>query len=238
MSASAALITRAEPRRVFEAAVALVDIEGAISPAAFVKTTLFPYAAARLRSYVARHRFAPGVAALLEEARQLSGGDPVEALEAWQANDVEAKPLKTLQDWIWEEGYSEGAFAPEIFDDALAALRAWRAHGVPLYVYSSGSVKAQKLFFRYARAGDLRTLFSGHFDASIGPKTELESYLALSAEIGVAPAAILFLSDNPAELEAAASVGLQVGYVAKEVAAERRWPPIRDFGEIELIRRH
>jgi len=239
MSGAVGLLEReaVAEKRVYDAAVVLVDIEGTISPSAFVKTVLFPYAAARLRSYVVSRRFLPGVAAILEEARKLSGGDPVAALEAWQANDVKAKPLKTVQGWIWEEGYIEGAFAPPLFVDALDALRLWRSRGVPLYVYSSGSIAAQKLFFRYCREGDLRGLFSGHYDTSIGAKTEPDSYLAISERIGVAPGAILFLSDNAAELAAASAAGFEVGQVAKETAPDPRWPPIYDFGAIELVRR-
>jgi len=222
--------------QVFDAAAVLVDIEGTISSSDFVKGALFPYAAARLRDYVVKRRFEPGVAGLLEEARKLSVGDPIAALEDWQARDVKAKPLKTLQGWIWEEGYIEGAFAPPLFADALDALRRWRSLGVPLYVYSSGSVAAQILFFRYSSEGDLRSLFAGHYDASVGAKTEPESYRSISRGIGVAPGAILFLSDNAGEIAAASEAGFQVGHVTKETAPDRRWPPIRDFGEIELVR--
>jgi enolase-phosphatase E1 len=93
------------------------------------------------------------------------------------------------------------------------------------------------LFLRHTTVGDLRSLFAGHFDASIGAKTEFESYLAISSEIGVAPGAILFLSDDPSEIAAAFIAGFQVGQVTKEVLPDPRWPAIRDFAEIELVRR-
>jgi len=230
-------LDEAADKLVYDAGVVLVDVEGTICPSDFVENVLLPYAAARLRGYAVSRRFLPAVAAVLEEARQLSGGDPIAALEAWQADGVQTQPLKTLQGWIWTEGYIEGALSPPLFADALAALRRWRSHGVPLYVFSSGSLAAQKLFFRSSREGDLRGLFNGHYDTTVGAKTDPDSYREISESIGVATGAILFLSDSADEVAAASAAGFQIGHVAKETAPDRRWPTIRDFGEIELIRR-
>ena len=122
-----------------------------------------------------------------------------------------------------------------IFPDALDALKRWRAAGVRLYVYSSGSKKAQDLFFRHNEAGDLRRLFSDFFDTGVGPKTERGSYVAIGRAIGTQPDAILFLSDSAAELLAAESAGLQVAQAVKETSlAEPRWPAVADFSAIDI----
>ena len=42
--------------------------------------------------------------------------------------------------------------------DAVEHLRAWHAAGIDLYVYSSGSVYAQKLLFGHTEYGDLTPL--------------------------------------------------------------------------------
>jgi enolase-phosphatase E1 len=74
-------------------------------------------------------------------------------------------------------------------------LRAWRDEGKRLYVYSSGSVQAQELFFRHSEAGDLHALFDGFFDTEMGAKRDAASYRRIAEAIGVAPGEILFLSD-------------------------------------------
>jgi len=222
----------------FHVAAALVDIEGTISPLAFVKETLFPYAAERLRPYVEAHRDDPRVADLLVEVEELNGDDPLRALEKWQHHNIKVKPLKTLQGWIWAEGYAAGAFAPPLFEDALEALRRWRAQGLPLYVYSSGSLEAQELLFRHSAAGDVRGLFEDFYDTSVGSKLEAGSYLRIAAEIGVAPRDLLFLSDNPQELVAAELAGLQVAQVVKDAqASDARFAGVRDFGELVVTRK-
>jgi len=88
-------------------------------------------------------------------------------------------------------------------------LKGWHAAGLPLYVYSSGSVPAQKLFFGFSDAGDLSPLVSGWFDTEIGGKREADSYRRIVQAIGVPAGEILFLSDVVEELDAAREAGLQ-----------------------------
>jgi enolase-phosphatase E1 len=178
----------------------LTDIEGTTSSIAFVTETLFPYARARLRDYLAEH---PGAAE----------GVPVETLEQWIDEDRKEPVLKALQGQIWREGYEQGALKGHVYADAVVALRTWREEGRRLFVYSSGSVEAQKLLFRHSEAGDLTPLFDDYFDLTIGSKLESGSYTRIGEEIGEEVSAILFLSDNPQEIEAARSAGLQVQLV-------------------------
>jgi enolase-phosphatase E1 len=77
-----------------------------------------------------------------------------------------------------------------------------------LYVYSSGSIAAQKLFFGYSVFGDLLPWFRGHFDTTSGGKRDAESYRRIAAAIGVPASDILFLSDVEAELDAAREAGM------------------------------
>lgn len=223
------------PKATFAACILLVDIEGTLGPVAYVRDVLFPFAAARLTDFVAKHCAEPSVAAALLEAAELSGGDALRALEEWQRLDVKAKPLKTLQGRIWAEGYAEGAFSSPVFPDALAALRRWRRDGFPIYVYSSGSQEAQELYFAHSEVGDIRGLFSGFFDTSIGVKLAPASFLAIATTIGASPDDILFLSDNPAELVAGTEAGLQVAHVVKDSqGADPRFSTVRNFGDLHL----
>ncbi len=197
----------------------VTDIEGTTSSIAFVKDVLFPYAEARLKAFVAAHP--EKVADILDEVRAIEGkplstDESSEVLLGWSREDKKIGPLKTLQGMIWAEGYASGDIKGHIYPDSPAALRAWKAAGIPLYVYSSGSVAAQKLLFGHTRAGDLTPLFSGYFDTRIGVKLEAESYRRIAAEIGAAPARLLFLSDHPDEIAAAAAAGWQVQLVDRE----------------------
>ncbi len=206
----------------------LLDIEGTISPISFVRDVLFPYSALRLREFVSAHRSDLNVSEILGDAAALSDGrEPIDALVDWHAKDVKAPPLKKLQGLIWESGYRSGAIRSPVFADALAALRHWHAQGIPLFIYSSGSVQAQLLLFEFSEAGDLRPLFSGHFDTDIGPKVEASSYRTIAERIGTAPADIVFFSDHEKELAAARQAGLKPVHVLKDLA-----PSAPDFLEI------
>src|ERR687886_730874 len=81
-------------------------------------------------------------------------------------------------------------------DRVVAALRAWKAAGHELYVSSSGSVTAQRSWFRHSIEGDLLPLLSGHFDTTnAGPKRSADSYRKITALTGADPARTVFLSD-------------------------------------------
>jgi enolase-phosphatase E1 len=192
----------------------LTDIEGTTSSISFVKDVLFPYARRALPGFVREHGQEPEVRRWLDvvatEHGSICSDDViVETLQGWIDQDRKHTALKALQGMIWQAGYRDADFTAHIYPDAAPALREWHAQGYPLYVYSSGSVPAQKLFFGHSDAGDLTPLISGWFDTEIGGKREADSYRAIAERIGVAPADILFLSDVVEELEAAREAGLQ-----------------------------
>lgn len=194
----------------------LVDIEGTTSTIAFVHQVLFPYADEHLDAYVAAHRGDPEVARALLDAAELAGLEPdvddatvLAHLHAWIAQDRKATPLKTLQGLIWAEGYARSALRGHVYADAAAGLRRWREAGLRLYVYSSGSVEAQRVLFGNSHHGDLTPLFDGYFDTTTGPKREPASYAAIAGAIELAPADVVFLSDVDAELDAARAAGMQ-----------------------------
>ncbi|WP_411197651.1 acireductone synthase [Sphingomonas sp. C3-2] len=206
----------------------LTDIEGTTSSIAFVTDTLFPYARTRLADYVAAHP--AETAPLLDAVRAEEAGDPVETLLRWIDEDRKATPLKTLQGLIWAEGYADGTLKGHVYPDAVDALRRWHAQGLALYVYSSGSIAAQKLIFGYSNAGDLTPLFSGYFDTSSGPKRDAQSYRHIAGEIGLPAAEILFLSDNAQEIAAARAAGMQVLHIDRDGGSG----DIASFAGIEL----
>jgi enolase-phosphatase E1 len=216
----------------------LTDIEGTTSSLSFVKDVLFPYSRAHLPDFVRAHRTDPDVRKILDDVLTGDGPDDESAIAElirWIDQDRKATPLKSLQGMIWETGYRNGDFTGHVYGDAVAALRDWHARGIPLYVYSSGSVKAQQLLFGHSDAGDLTPLFSGYFDTAVGGKKEAASYRRIAESIGLPPGDILFLSDIKEELDAARAAGFATYWLVRAGAGDGTSHPVaRDFTEIEL----
>jgi enolase-phosphatase E1 len=221
----------------------LTDIEGTTSSIAFVKDVLFPYSRERLPAFVAAHAAEPEVRRWLRETAREAGVPEadrdaiVAALLRWLAEDRKATPLKAVQGMIWREGYETGAYRAHMYPEVAAKLREWKARGLRLYVYSSGSVAAQKLFFAHSEAGDLTSLFDGYFDTEIGGKREADSYKRIVSTMGVPAGQVLFLSDIAAELDAARASGLRTTQVCRppEICAQAgAHPCVADFDGIVI----
>ncbi len=206
----------------------LTDIEGTTSSISFVADVLFPYARARLADYCAVHP--AEVAPILAEVEALEPGDPIATMQRWIDEDRKITPLKTLQGMIWDGGFREGAFKGHVYPDAVAGLRRWHAAGLKLYVFSSGSIAAQKLIFGFSEASDLTPLFSGYFDTTTGPKREAIAYERIAWSIELAPEEALFLSDVAAETDAAKAAGMRALLIDREGDAG----DISSFDEIML----
>ena len=188
----------------------LTDIEGTTTPIAFVRDTLFPFARARLTRLLDECSDEPAVASELADVARLAPGiPPLDALLGWMDHDAKVTPLKALQGIIWADGYANGVLRGELYPDVAPNLRRWAVGGVRLFVYSSGSVAAQRQIFGHSSDGDLTALFAGFFDTRVGPKREPASYDRIAISIGVPTAEVLFLSDLEAELDAAAAAGLR-----------------------------
>ncbi|WP_420429641.1 acireductone synthase [Algiphilus sp.] len=218
----------------------VTDIEGTTSSIAFVHDTLFPYARERMVEYLRGHWHDAAVRVHVEEVvREAACADTPEAVGAellrWMDADRKATPLKALQGNIWAEGYADGSLHGHVYPDTPEYLRRWARAGLALYVYSSGSVAAQKLIFGHSLAGDLCPLFSGYFDTTIGGKKESASYQCIVDAVGCPAADILFLSDVGAELDAAAAVGLQTCQLVRDAAVERAvaHPQAEDFAAVD-----
>jgi enolase-phosphatase E1 len=217
----------------------LTDIEGTTTSLSFVKDVLFPYAREHIQDFVHSHRSQSEVRTLLDDVkrevgRELSDIEISTQLVRWIDEDKKITPLKALQGMIWEAGYRHGDFTGHVYEDAVRNLRRWHEKGIALYVFSSGSVQAQRLIFGYSDHGDLTPFFSGYFDTTIGTKRDVDSYKKIAAAISLDPLKILFLSDVKEELDAARTAGMQTIWLVREgmIDARASHMQIRNFDAI------
>lgn len=196
--------------------VYLLDIEGTTTPIDFVTRTLFPYARQRLAAFP----LSPDDQALLREERAADAAykgpdDDVAYLYFLMDEDRKSTALKSIQGKIWAQGYAAGELQGEVYPDVIPAIRRWRAGGARVYIYSSGSVLAQKLIFGHLPEGGILDLLDGHFDTNVGPKREAASYERIAKEIGVDSGQVCFYSDIQAEVDAAEAAGMQTRLIAR-----------------------
>jgi enolase-phosphatase E1 len=199
----------------------LFDIEGTLASMAVVHELLFPYARRQLASFLHDHGHEPAVREALEQVRtdaaeSLPQAPPptgltaiIEHLEHLMDQDAKTTGLKQLQGLIWEQGFLSGQLQVALFPDCLPRLQAWKQAGRKLFIYSSGSVHAQKLFFRHTEQGDLTPLWSGFFDTTTGNKRQAASYHRIAEQLGFPTEQVTFFSDVAAELDAAQQAGMR-----------------------------
>jgi enolase-phosphatase E1 len=204
----------------------VTDIEGTTTSLSFVKDTLFPYARTHIADFVRNHVQESTVKVLLEDVCQVVGEkltteQIITQLLDWIDQDKKVTPLKSLQGLIWEAGYQKGDFVGHLYQDTAENLKKWHSQGLVLYVYSSGSVHAQKLLFAHTDFGDLTPLFSGYFDTHIGGKQQALSYKHIAESIGLPAEQLLFLSDISEELNAAKSAGFTTVQLVRDTPLDK-----------------
>lgn len=197
------------------------DVEGTICPISFVKDVLYPYSTSKVRELAKKVRFPveQGEEQGDEFKRHLSQfpgdvlGDEdalLDHIDGLVKNDVKASYWKGLQGYLWRFGYECGEIKAPLFRDVYKWLPVLKER-YDLYIYSSGSVAAQKLLLSHCDHDvdrDLTALITGHFDTTnAGPKTHVDSYRAIQSKLGLQPSEILFLSDNHLEIQAARDAG-------------------------------
>jgi enolase-phosphatase E1 len=135
------------------------------------------------------------------------------------SRDLKIPYLKSLQGYLWLRGYESGEIRCPLFPDIHPALVSWHKASIPIIIYSSGSVPAQKLLFQYTNSvpdANLRGLISDYFDTvNAGMKMEKASYEKIAKTRKEVVGKWLFLSDNVKEVEAAKEAGMQAFVVMR-----------------------
>ncbi len=193
----------------------LLDIEGTTTPIAFVHEVLFSYARNHAKEFLANRVDAEDIARLREEqTADLNNGEqppmPLDAYVEWLiARDHKSTGLKSLQGKIWRQGYADGSLKSQVYADVAPAFARWRARGLGISIFSSGSVLAQQLLFAHTDAGDLTKFIDQYFDTNVGKKGEAASYRRIAEALNLRTEEVLFISDVVAELDAANEAGMQ-----------------------------
>jgi len=220
----------------------LTDIEGTTTSLSFVKEVLFPYARAHIANYVREHAHVPEVAAQrqwvsAEVGRELSIEACITQLCQWIDEDKKITSLKALQGMVWQAGYQNGDYTGHLYEDAYEYLKKWHEAGIKLYVFSSGSVYAQKLLFAHTQFGDLTSWFSGYFDTNVGDKRSSESYRSIAHQIACPAQEMVFLSDIQEELDAAKQATMQTYWLVREgqISPNARHQQVADFHSLDKL---
>lgn len=220
----------------------LTDIEGTTSSISFVHEVLFPYAKQHVQAYLEANQNDPAVMQIVADVKAVAGtpdadlNQVIATLRLWMDQDKKITPLKALQGMMWKEGYDQGELQGHVYEDAYQQLTQWKAQDLSLYIYSSGSVQAQKLIFAHTAFGDMTPLFSGYFDTKVGGKKESASYLAIAKQISLDPQDVLFLSDSLDELNAASAAGMATILLCREgttATADCPHSSVTTFNEIQ-----
>ena len=231
----------------------LLDIEGTTTPIAFVHDVLFSYARAHasefLKNNISSDEVRADVALLYEDHALdvVNYQEPptlTEEIESladyieWLIDqDRKSTGLKSLQGKIWRQGYLDGGLKSQVFADVAPALERWRAAGLSVSIFSSGSVLAQQLLFAHTDAGDLTSFIDNYFDTNTGKKGEAESYLQIAEEMGLEPSEIVFISDVVDELDAAEEAGIKTLLsvrVGNPIQPATHHQAINSFDEVNL----
>jgi len=230
----------------------LLDIEGTTTPIDFVHQTLFPVARRRMVEFV-KENFSSLTGEIkslkIEHENDYAEGfyekEFDETALASIANylkfliDVDRKStaLKSIQGKIWKAAYEAGELKSEVFADVPRAFERWREQGKTIAIYSSGSVLAQTLIFKYSNCGDLTAFIAEYFDTYVGGKKETVSYQKIAAALNFPAAKIIFVSDVAAELDAAKAAGLRTILAMREgnapLGGETAHLTVKSFDEIE-----
>ena len=223
--------------------VALLDIEGTTTPISFVRDTLFAYARAHLEGFLSARGAEPESRLAISRlsVERLNDDDSAPTSPASYARwlmdrDRKSPALKQLQGLIWEQGYKAGELRGLVWDDVPRAMERWRASGLRIAIYSSGSELAQRRLFESVSTGDLTPLIERFFDTAVGGKMQPASYDRIAAELDVTAADVTFISDVTAELAAARDAGCHAVLYVREGNAPQpeaaQYPAITTFDEL------
>ena len=165
--------------------VVLLDIEGTTTPIVFVTEVLFPFAKSNVKSYLSVNYDCNETTSIIASLHELCKADTAQCCTSFTfasldlneekesvinavveyilwliSNDRKVSPLKDLQGLVWKNGYKSGEIKGDVYDDVFPAIKVWKNSQKKVYIYSSGSVQAQKLLFEHSTCGNMLPLLT------------------------------------------------------------------------------
>uniref|UniRef100_A0A672I3M4 Enolase-phosphatase 1 n=1 Tax=Salarias fasciatus TaxID=181472 RepID=A0A672I3M4_SALFA len=229
----------------------LLDIEGTTTPITFVKDVLFPYIREHLEDHLSSHweedECKQDVHLLkkqIEEDMRQNRACPMHAVDQTVHTDEEKAIREVVENVLWQMAAdrnvhgAQAAAGSHVEGGVLFRRIKGELYQDVVFIYSSGSVEAQKLLFGYSVDGDVCS--TGHFDTNVGAKVESKSYESIAERIGVPPEEITFLTDVSREAKAAEEAGLNVVLVVRpgnlELTEEERshYSLVTSFSQLQL----
>ena len=232
--------------------VVVLDIEGTVCPISFVKTTLFPYFLEKLPLEISALTFplnftsnspVEQICSQFPENVRGSSDSLLEYITSLVNNDIKDPILKSLQGFIWKLGYENGELMAPVYEDSIEFVKDM-SKTKKIYIYSSGSIKAQILLFGHVKDAngtslDMNRYLSGYYDiTTAGFKQESESYVKILKDIGYESkqSSVLFLSDNVKEVDAAIQAGMNSLVVDRPGNAPLNETDKKSFSIIETFK--
>lgn len=232
--------------------VIVLDIEGTICPISFVKATLFPYFLEKLPLELSALTY-PLKSTSSSPVEEICSQFPENVRDSYDSlleyitslvnNDIKDPILKSLQGFIWKLGYENGELMAPVYQDAIEFIKDL-SKMKNIYIYSSGSIKAQILLFGHVKGAngssvDMNSYLSGYYDiTTAGFKQESSSYVSILKDIGYESkqSSVLFLSDNVKEVDAAIQAGMNSLVVDRPGNAPLSEADKKSFSIIETFR--
>jgi enolase-phosphatase E1 len=233
----------------------LLDIEGTLCSRSYFADVLAPHARRHLASFLRSHWFDGAVAAARDQIAQEAAGakfeqwcesDPRsaeafvrlydEVLQQLQSRRPSAGVRELLQ-LSWRDGYRTSQLVTHIFPHVHTALETWVKAERDVRTFAAISVGGQCDLLAKTEQGNLLGFFRDHYDAAmLGPKRAPGSYCTIADDMRLAPHALLYVSDEAAELDAARIAGYTTAFIVRPgnppPPASSRHPLIHDLRAI------
>lgn len=203
------------------------DLSGTATKSYFMDSILFPYIKLNCTTYLHNNWDNPVLQRDIELLRKQSreDGGPIVADADSDKREIQktilqyvTKCLDELRDnsainifrlHMWFDGYHRDKIETPVYSDVAIQIKHWRiTQNIKLFVLSNGWIEATKRFMAKTNHGDLNLLIDGHFDNTIGPLDDPETFKIVCRKINIASEHVLFLTKSVSECNAAKEAGL------------------------------
>ena len=204
----------------------LTDIEGTTTSISFVHDILFPLSYHRMEDFISKnfstHSLKNEISNLTNFIQKENNITNINfltistLLKKWIKEDKKDTNLKSIQGKIWKEAFENGSVKGHLYEDIPNIFKLWHNNKKKISIFSSGSIEAQHLLFKYSIFGDMTHYIDQYFDTTIGMKKEEIAYINIANQLKTDPNTILFLSDIEEELDAAKKANFETILLIRE----------------------